>query len=591
MKFFKYSLLLSTSLLLNSQNSWAMDSAELKDLGGLSHKTKLYKVSVTTEGLTTRFTQSSDGTGISTTSHEERALSKFLNIKGAHKKHKKRCEVIGETDAWPENDTQPESVLTNIDRRKRKNNTTDLPHRFHGQMIMAFPNGKRYTGSGTMVSPHHVLTAGHNLHSEKDGGWATSVSFIPGRNEDQQPYGKAKGEILLSPQEWTIDRKRAHDYGMVVLDQDIGKKTGWAGLFVSDDEELENKNIYVSGYPGDKGATQLWSMKGKPTRLDSNRISYEIDTYPGQSGSGVFMKDKNGHYVLDKNGYYVLGVHTYGGEHENSATRITSEKFDKLISWMQNPYMSPPCRGMVCISSQSKWDAALHGPGESPYKKNVLSTKEKERLKKGRDNQRANLIAQKKKLENQTDCKPSSKGLSKNQNNQITKMSGKGIIVSDRLNETGNLDLVSTQIVYGNEALNDINIFFDNVHNNPGTDETIKKQIEILQRAHNRLNDPKKLEKSVSGSFFSPAEATLSHFNRTRYEGFTKDTLRSEQINKSKKQGVPVHHRSTPTANLVRSEKVLEKQDTLLLKAFDIEMELRIKELGKKKIDKKNKTS
>jgi hypothetical protein len=48
-----------------------------------------------------------------------------------------------------------------------------------GLLVMEFNNGKIGFGTGTLISPHHVLTCAHNCLS-RDGARATKVHFYPG---------------------------------------------------------------------------------------------------------------------------------------------------------------------------------------------------------------------------------------------------------------------------------------------------------------------------------------------------------------------------------------------------------------------------
>lgn len=53
--------------------------------------------------------------------------------------------------------------------------TRTLPYSFVGRLLVSFA-GVPYQGSGTVVRPHSVLTAGHMLW-DPDAGWATNLYF------------------------------------------------------------------------------------------------------------------------------------------------------------------------------------------------------------------------------------------------------------------------------------------------------------------------------------------------------------------------------------------------------------------------------
>jgi glutamyl endopeptidase len=56
------------------------------------------------------------------------------------------------------------------------------------------------------------------------------------------------------------------------------------------------------------------------------QISYEIDTWGGQSGSPVWEMTPDG-------SRYGLAIHTWGTSVNNGATRITREVFDNIVLW------------------------------------------------------------------------------------------------------------------------------------------------------------------------------------------------------------------------------------------------------------------
>ena len=223
--------------------------------------------------------------------------------------------------------TQSE-VIIGTDDRKRITNTNSWPWRVHGHMIMTFPNGKRYIGSGTLINRHHVLTAGHCIHSKQDGGWARSVVFIPGQNDNSKPYGAIWATRLVSAIGWTSNANRNYDYGMLVLSSDVGKRTGWFGIITTSDKKLLRKRVNLSGYPGDKGGRQQWWHADVIKQVGSRRVIYDIDTMGGQSGSGVWAK------FSGFKGEKVAAIHTTGSSSGNGATRINRPVFDNYVKWM-----------------------------------------------------------------------------------------------------------------------------------------------------------------------------------------------------------------------------------------------------------------
>ncbi|WP_032113186.1 trypsin-like serine peptidase [Candidatus Paracaedibacter symbiosus] len=255
----------------------------------------------------------------------------------------------------PQKDDNTESLLKKSeDRRSRIYSTYLCPYSFYGILVVTFDNPEeQYISTGVLTGPKHVLTAAHSIFSGTKGGWATSVKFYPGRNDEQTLHRDGDEDIgyeatdLICYQGWTKklgsndannqsslpDKQiiKTFDIGMVILDQEIGEDFGWAGLFAAPDKILSKKKIQLPGYPGDKGGAQLWTMQNTVGELFQERIAYAIDSSKGQSGSGVWTS------LPGKEGYYLVGIHAYGEEEKgkgNIATRISSQKFHNILAWM-----------------------------------------------------------------------------------------------------------------------------------------------------------------------------------------------------------------------------------------------------------------
>jgi V8-like Glu-specific endopeptidase len=206
------------------------------------------------------------------------------------------------------------------------------PYSVHGHMVMTFPNGKTYIGSGTLVGPHHVLTAGHCVYDQSLGGQVVDVIFNAGQNEDNLPFGSARATSVYYPKKWkTGPNNRDFDLGLLVLDKDVGNAAGYFGLvYFDNDNELKQTRVNVTGYPGNKGGKQMWTGADVIARVSQERFFYYIDTYGGNSGSGVWGTWPG------QSGEKVCGVHTTGGPESvgNGATRMTKDKFDLILSWI-----------------------------------------------------------------------------------------------------------------------------------------------------------------------------------------------------------------------------------------------------------------
>lgn len=226
-----------------------------------------------------------------------------------------------------------EVVINRIDGRYEVEGPTNIfPWSIHGHLQIEYSD-KIFVGSGIMINLSHVLTAGHCLYASKDGGIPEQVIFYPGRQGDYTPWVLPAKRIIVHPS-YHKNEDTDSDLGLLILDDKIGKETGWARLKIFDDTHLlEGLSVDITGYPHDKFVDRLpymYTMKGPVKVVHHNRFYYDIDTSGGQSGSGVCVTDAAGGDVID-----CLGIHTTGSKVEgNGATRINSEKFKKIEKWV-----------------------------------------------------------------------------------------------------------------------------------------------------------------------------------------------------------------------------------------------------------------
>ena len=205
----------------------------------------------------------------------------------------------------------------------------------HGVLNMKFGN-KYYRGSGTLISSNIIITAAHNFYNEKLG-LAHSIEFLAGAN-GKNCQAKSSISHFYFPEKYKEDCKFTdykifqNDYAIGILDKPLSTAVGHYGLSIIPEEKLKMITINVTGYPAEKpekGANdyQLWGMKGNILKKDTfGLIHYEIDTEPGQSGSGIWYKDGNN--------FYVIAVHVFGSEKYNGGVLLTEERITTINKWI-----------------------------------------------------------------------------------------------------------------------------------------------------------------------------------------------------------------------------------------------------------------
>jgi V8-like Glu-specific endopeptidase len=214
------------------------------------------------------------------------------------------------------------------DDRSQITSTSIYPWSTHCDLIITWPNGDTSGGSATIIDENAAITAGHCVYNEDKGGWAVSIQVVPGRNGATWPFGSVWATNTLSWTGWTNSANRDDDMGVIRLSTTVGNSTGWLGLAAFSDNQDKTGNL--SGYPGDKGGTTQWYDSDPINNQTANRLYYRIDTNDGQSGSGVYRIIDGDRYVVGAHS----GVSSLISGQWNRATRVTSDKFDDIVDFI-----------------------------------------------------------------------------------------------------------------------------------------------------------------------------------------------------------------------------------------------------------------
>jgi len=231
-------------------------------------------------------------------------------------------------DAYFASYDEPElENVIGVDNRVRINPTTGYPWRAICALRIRTSTGNNYIGTGWLISPRTVITAGHCVYMHNEGGWAQSIEVIPALNDSTQPYSSGSSSRFRSTAGWTRDKNRDFDYGAIILPTAYrpGDTVGFFGYTARTDADLLSKTLNLSGYPADKGGNTQWFHARAPKAVAGRTITYDIDTFGGQSGAPV--------WILENGSRYCVGIHTNGHNAGNSATRVITEVFNNLTTW------------------------------------------------------------------------------------------------------------------------------------------------------------------------------------------------------------------------------------------------------------------
>ena len=222
----------------------------------------------------------------------------------------------------------PMETVCGHDGRVQVSEDGTPPWRMICQLIITMGNGATSRGTGWFISPRTVMTAGHCVHSSRNGGWVRSVEVIPAMSGNLRPFGSATSTQFHSVSGWVNRQEQENDYACIVLPEGyrLGVRTGWFGFAALPDTSLKDLLANNSGYPGDKSFGTQWYNAGRIIGTERQRLSYMFDTAPGQSGSPTWRYDKT------QKKRHVIGIHNYGGC-ANRSTRINRDVFGIMKTW------------------------------------------------------------------------------------------------------------------------------------------------------------------------------------------------------------------------------------------------------------------
>jgi glutamyl endopeptidase len=230
-----------------------------------------------------------------------------------------------------------ESII-GIDERMRILDTDLAPWRMICALRMRGANGAGAIGTGWLVGPKTVITAGHCVFSSFFfDGWASAIEVSPGRNGDSFPYETTTSTRFSSVDRWVQAEDPDFDIGCIHLEEPIGSQVGWFQVAAFPPDDLQGYLVNISGYPGDRGAgTEQYHHRNRVLRVAERRLFYDVDTYGGQSGAPVWLHEH------EQSPPVVVGIHAYGvggtppgwGISTNSAPRIIPEVLDRIEGWV-----------------------------------------------------------------------------------------------------------------------------------------------------------------------------------------------------------------------------------------------------------------
>lgn len=200
--------------------------------------------------------------------------------------------------------------------------------------VRKFKKDRPFQSSGFLIAPNVVLTAAHNLYSDK---WTkvTNITIYPGRYKDRYSFDS----IMLSGEVVCQNSIRVHpnfywnkpdyDFAIIIIPDSLIKKTkNWPtkSCFSLDTVFVlkQGDTISVAGFPashGYDGSLMTYEVQ-KCGNVATKSFSHDFDTQTGNSGSPIWVESKGERKIV--------GVHTYA----ETGTRIDGKYIQMILDWI-----------------------------------------------------------------------------------------------------------------------------------------------------------------------------------------------------------------------------------------------------------------
>jgi V8-like Glu-specific endopeptidase len=142
---------------------------------------------------------------------------------------------------------------------------------------------------------------------------------------------------------WFTGSNFYYDMAVIKLNSPIGFSTGWLGMMPSN---IFSNPLNAIGYPGDKTYATQWYYYC-PSVSDlwpfDSVTKNTCDIFPGQSGSGNYVKNSKGNrYIRAITSYqtctcYNPSCSICGAPYANYFQQLTSTRFSAAKSWAGIP--------------------------------------------------------------------------------------------------------------------------------------------------------------------------------------------------------------------------------------------------------------
>jgi V8-like Glu-specific endopeptidase len=195
--------------------------------------------------------------------------------------------------------------------------------------------GQAAGGTGTLIHPRVILTAGHVVYDPRRGGYPTRIDVELGGTQ----RFNVSSTVFRTTQAWidtdSLSRNpiSAYDLGGILLTAPIDtSRVSPVPIGATGGANLGGLQLNVVGFPVQANLYgSLYGAAAFPTapfpQFEGFRLFYPIETLDGMSGGPAYTRDDSGQILL-------RGVHTSIYNGSGSALRIYDGLAALIKSWV-----------------------------------------------------------------------------------------------------------------------------------------------------------------------------------------------------------------------------------------------------------------
>ena len=167
------------------------------------------------------------------------------------------------------------------------NGNTEFPQVVTAFLKIKFECGCKATGSGGIIRPDGLITAGHNLLCKIHNKPAASIDFYFGALSTDNYWYKYTGKFTTYVFcDFSNGYTSENDIGIVKFSKRVGDSTGWYGWDYGDATEYAGEKAFISSYnPDAKGLIYQATLSA----YDDARVTFDHKALPESAdGSPIY---------------------------------------------------------------------------------------------------------------------------------------------------------------------------------------------------------------------------------------------------------------------------------------------------------------